>query len=398
MKRGPTAFLILVLLCGFAIVTAIFVTRRNLGRQSIPPRPVAQTAEGDIRPPASVNPAAHTVLPEKRATPRPSAGGKVKRPQGAGRPEQQQQTPALLFFRANARDENYGRLAVTSTDAIDRIQYSADLKCSRVHFARGVGVCLVLEKLGPNYAISSATSFDQTMKRGWTTRVMGVPSRVRVSPSGRLAAVTLFRFGESYASLNFSTQTSILDAGTGKVLTELEQFSVTREGQEFKSPDFNFWGVTFTNDENIFYATLWSKNKIFLVKGDFANRSAAVIRESVECPSLSPDGTRIAFKKRIEGKQLTWRLTLLDLRTSAETSLGESRSVDDQVEWLDNNRLLYSLSPGNPTFGAIADIWVLPTNPDSSPRLFIQGAFSPAVFRSQNSAGLSKMSLLLSGR
>jgi Tol biopolymer transport system component len=59
-----------------------------------------------------------------------------------------------------------------------------------------------------------------------------------------------------------------------------------------------------------------------------------VPRENVECPSLSPDGTRIAIKKRVDNVPGNWRLAVLDLSTLQDTLLNdETRSVDDQGSW-----------------------------------------------------------------
>ena len=48
-----------------------------------------------------------------------------------------------------------------------------------------------------------------------------------------------------------------------------------------------------------------------------------MIHENVECPSLSPDGTRIAYKKRDRLDPAPWQLTVLDLATMRETPLGD---------------------------------------------------------------------------
>ena len=87
-----------------------------------------------------------------------------------------------------------------------------------------------------------------------------------------------------------------------------------------------------------------------------------MIHENVECPSLSPDGTRIAFKKRTGSKGTPWRLTVLDLATMRETPLSERRSVDDQAEWLDDGRVLYGVD------GRCG--WRAPTGP-GQPRRYI---------------------------
>jgi hypothetical protein len=293
--------------------------------------------------------------------------------------------PALLYFRANALGDNYGKLAFAPLSDLAQAHYATDLFCDRVYFSAGNGVCMYADRgsITTYYAIG----FDDPMQRRWSVKLKGLPSRVRVSPSGRLAAITVFLAGQSYASLNFETQTSILSAATGQtVVDNLEDFSVTRDGADFKSKDFNFWGVTFARDENRFYATLWSKGNTYLVAGDLGKRTAQVIHDNVECPALSPDNTRLAFKKRsvgglLQGRRITWRITVLDLKTGTETPLAETRSVDDQVEWLDNDHILYALSENEKGASASTDIWVLPATASGAPQLLLKGAFSPAVVR-----------------
>jgi hypothetical protein len=85
---------------------------------------------------------------------------------------------------------------------------------------------------------------------------------------------------------------------------------------------------------------------------------------------VSPDNTRIAYKKKVNG---AWRFHVLDLATMKETPLAETHSVDDQVEWLDNDRVLYGLK---------TDIWVVPATGRGAPQVFLPDALSPAVVRS----------------
>ncbi len=288
----------------------------------------------------------------------------------------------LVFFRANALGANYGKLSVAAFDALDQPRYAAELSCDRVHFAGDRGVCLASDR--GVFTTYYAVMFDEHLERGRTIALDGIPSRVRVSPSGRLAAITVFLSGHSYADLHFSTRTTITDAASGQILADLEKFSVSRNGAAFESPDFNFWGVTFAHDENRFYATLWSKSKIYLVEGDLRKRTARVIYEGVECPSLSPDNARIAFKKRVGAPRFIWQIHLLDLTTLTETALGETRSVDDQVEWLDNEQILYALSESEKGSSASTDIWVLPATTGGTPRLLLRGGFSPAVVPRKN--------------
>jgi hypothetical protein len=59
--------------------------------------------------------------------------------------------------------------------------------------------------------------------------------------------------------------------------------------------------------------------------------------------------------------------------------LAERRSVDDQVEWLDDRTLLYALPDANSE--ATSDVWRLPADGTGSPTVFIPQAMSPAVVR-----------------
>jgi hypothetical protein len=103
-----------------------------------------------------------------------------------------------------------------------------------------------------------------------------------------------------------------------------------------------------------------------------------VIVDGVECPALAPDASRIAYKKRVmEGNRLKWRLAIRTLGRADERVLpGETRSVDDQVEWLDNETILYG-APDDGRAGS-ASVWALPIDGGTASRL-IPDAFSPAV-------------------
>lgn len=128
----------------------------------------------------------------------------------------------------------------------------------------------------------------------------GTPSRARVSPSGRFAAWTVFVAGESYGAAFFSTRTAIVDTRTWQLEPDLEKFTVLMDGKKYSSADVNFWGVTFSKDDDTFYATLGTNNQTHLVKGSISGRSVTTLAQNVECPSLSPDETRVAYKKRVQ--------------------------------------------------------------------------------------------------
>lgn len=139
--------------------------------------------------------------------------------------------------------------------------------------------------------------------------------------------------------------------------------------------------MTFAKEPGRFYATLASGGTNYLIEGDLSARTARVLRDSVECPSLSPDGRRIAFKRRMPGIRLLWRIHVLDLETGAETAAAESRSVDDQIEWLDDRTILYAHPTNVQKARASMDVWAVQADGTGEPRLLVPYAESPAVVR-----------------
>jgi hypothetical protein len=280
-----------------------------------------------------------------------------------------------LVFRSTAQGATYGKVAAVPLADPDSRPAITDTDCDRVYAIRGEGICLFADRgLLTTY---SARLLDATLSPTRELRIAGIPSRARVSPDGRLAAATTFVSGHSYSQTGFSTATTLYDTATGRSLGNLEEFAVLKDGKRFRSADVNMWGVTFTRDGSRFYATLSSKGRTHLVEGDVGNRELRLLADDVECPSLSPDETRVAYKKRVGGPG-EWRLHVRDLGTGADRSLTEERSVDDQVEWLDGDQVLYGL-PRAAT--AETDVWVVPASGTGHPRLLVPYAWSPAVVR-----------------
>ena len=244
---------------------------------------------------------------------------------------------------------------------------SGDLACERVYYAGGRGICMGVAPSGVDYR---AQVFDARLHPVDEVALTGFPSRARVSADGRYGAMTVFVSGDSYLQdpTAFSTRTVILDLESGGTVGQLEQFDVTRDGKPFDAVDFNFWGVTFVpGDSSRFYATLGTGGAHYLVEGDIAARSMRVLRDGVECPSLSPDGRQIVYKSRV-GDGERWRLRVLDVGTLADHAVAETRSVDDQVEWLDDQTLVYAY--GN-------DLYTVPANGEGEPQLLVRDASSP---------------------
>ncbi|MFF9154577.1 TolB family protein [Streptomyces sp. NPDC014846] len=280
----------------------------------------------------------------------------------------------LMFVNAAAGPH---RTAVASVPAGDpgSGRTAASLKCARFYAAAGTGVCLQSVP-GVLKQSNRALLLDAGLRTVRTFPLAGNPSRARVSPSGRFAAWTVFVSGESYSSAFFSTRTSILDTRTMRLTPSLETFSIVKDGKPYHASDVNFWGVTFAADDDTFYATLNTANRTYLVRGSLSRRTVTTLVENVECPSLSPDGTRVAFKKRILSRTNLWHEYVLDLRTLRETALAERHSVDDQATWLDDHTLAYALPSDGKVGGS--DLWSVPADGSGTPRLLIAGASSPA--------------------
>lgn len=289
--------------------------------------------------------------------------------------------PDRLYFRHNGLGANFGKLAwadLSNPDAA--VNYVAELSCESVYVSAGRGICLAADRGVVTTYVARLFDVDGFNVHA-TIPLAGVPSRTRVSPNGRFGAATVFVTGHGYDSVDFSTQTLLLDMDKGEVIADLETFSVYQRGTRIQSADFNFWGVSFTPDSSAFYATLSTSGRHYLVRGAIDSQVVEVVREGVECPSLSPDGSRVAFKHRIEeAGRIFWELRVFELETGEEVSLSERRSVDDQLEWAGTEFVLYSVpSAGTGTAGT--DIWIARADGTGLPALLVQNAYSPAAIR-----------------
>jgi Tol biopolymer transport system component len=174
-----------------------------------------------------------------------------------------------------------------------------------------------------------------------------------------------------------------VDAATGTaVISNLEQLQVWSNGSPLKAPDFNFWGVTFAANSTHFYATLGTNGRTYLVQGDIGSGRVTTVKEGIECPSLSPDNTRVAFKKRVDGTgSPKWRLYVLDLASLVESPVAETRFIDEQVEWLDNGHILYAQTDPLGKSPVVSDVWMVAADGSGQPSLFLANASTPIVLR-----------------
>ncbi|WP_441246858.1 hypothetical protein [Kitasatospora sp. McL0602] len=281
-----------------------------------------------------------------------------------------------LLFRDTEQGPGYGFLATVDVTDPAGPRAVGHTSCERVYAAAGTVVCLsTTYGAVPSHQVRILD--DRLQVRREIDLGAGAPNRARISADGRMASWTVFTSGDSYASNTFSTRTSILDVRTGALTATLEDFDVRKDGASYLPVDRNFWGVTFSSDDNTFYATMSpiSTGKTYLVRGDLAERVLTVLRENLECPSLSPDGTRLVFKKRVTTSTTNpWHLAVLDLATLHETLLAEPHSVDDQAAWLDDHTVTYALPvPGRSS----SDLWQVPADGTGTPTLLLHGGFSP---------------------
>ena len=275
-------------------------------------------------------------------------------------------TGGIVYRTIGDTEATDGKLAVTQNGK----RTLTKLDCSRLYFGGGRGICVDADGTGARYR---ALILDHNLKVLHTVALNGLPSRARVSKDGRYGATTNFVSGHSYTfGGGFSTETVIIDLETGKRLFNLEQLALHDEqGKRIDRPDINLWGVTFDpRDSNRFYATLRSNGATHLIEGDIAKRTGRSLKTNVECPSLSPDATRIAYKKVVGANQDRWHLYVLDLHTMKDTPLAEPQQVDDQVEWRDDKTVLYERD---------YDVYALPADGSGAPRRLIAGAESPSV-------------------
>ena len=283
-----------------------------------------------------------------------------------------------IMFVSTAVGAGYDHLAEVPAADPGAAPSITPTSCQRSYAAAQTLVCLQpgSSLSGSEYAQVYSTA-GGALKQVDDVQLPGNPSRARVSADGKMVAWTVFVSGDSYNGPEFSTRTGILDLRNGGVTNSLETFTAYVDGAAYHAVDINYWGVTFSSDDNVFYATMGSSGKTWLMRGDLKTKTLTSIVTNVECPSLSPDGTRIVFKKRV-GTNLAapWRLYVLDLATLKETPLADTRSIDDQAAWLNNDTVMYQVPQAH---AGGFDIWEVPADGSGTPKLIIPDGYSPTA-------------------
>jgi hypothetical protein len=279
----------------------------------------------------------------------------------------------FVMFRTLAPRHAFGRIAMASPAAPFERRLTP-LSCARVQFAGGTGLCLIEEPDGK--AVRQVLYlFEATFALGARFVLSGIPIRARVSPDGRLAAVTTYGEEESPAGERLASASMLIDVASGRVLGDLRSFSVVSAADQPIVAPVDISSVAFVDGDR-FYATLSTADHRYLVTGSVARRRLDVFASGLANEAVSPDGRRLLVKKLADASGF-WQLAVLDLDSLREVTLNQGpRSVDDQVEWLDAGHVVYHDVTDEGT-----GIWMLPTDGTTGPRLLIADAFSPAVQR-----------------
>ena len=259
-------------------------------------------------------------------------------------------------------------------------------RCDRVSARSSLIVCL---RTVPSGKASEGTVFDVkpdgTLAIVRTFPLTGVPSRATISPDLKNTAATVFepgpvKGGEEYSDVGgFTTRTSIHSVVPGgkDYLDLAKDFVVVKDGRTFKPKEMNVWGVTFSpTDPDRFYVTVESGGGHWLSEGSFRTGQIVLGHPNVECPSISPDGKRIGYKFPLGDG--TWRLHVLNLQTHEDRALDETRNIDDQIQWINDQTIMYQFRTVQPGADSKTDVWSIDIQPGSQPGMLISNANSPS--------------------
>ena len=243
------------------------------------------------------------------------------------------------------------------------------LNCERVSFAAGHGLCLTADR--GVFTTYQAVLLDAKLQAVHTIKLAGSP---RPHPhitrrTGRRHHRVRDRSGAPVRGhVVLHEDDDCRRMATGDEIGDLESFATWRDGKRISAKDFNFWGVTFARDSNVFYATLKTAGKTYLVRGDLGLRKVTVLRRTSSVPRCHPDNRLIGFRSASAPARVHGAFTCSTSPPLAERPVeAETRSIDDQLEWLDDAHVLYGAPRADRP--SSRDVWVAPID-GSGPRAY----------------------------
>ncbi len=286
-------------------------------------------------------------------------------------------TPGEVLVVNRTPGDDYGRLAIRHTDGTRTL---LERRCLRMHLAADHGVCVSRDEgTDPLFTTTffASTNPDVEIK----SYPSALPSRARISPEGTFSAVTAFVSGGSYEDVGAEATTivTIDEIESTRLVRGGNQLEVIADEVKYQDLDAQYWGMSFA-DEDEFYITGFYGDEAEVMHGTLTDMTVEPTGWVGSCPSLSPDGKTLVFKETTPNG---FQLVAVDLESQTTWKMGEARSVNDQVEWLDNDTILYALHPegGDTPVEPQYDIWMLDIAEGSEPVLFLANADSPAVAR-----------------
>ncbi len=285
-----------------------------------------------------------------------------------------------LLVRVASAGSDAGRLDLIGA-AGGKLLASLPLHCDRVHNGAAVIACL---RTVPGQGLKLDLADRQAKVLGTLNfpNVL-IASRVRVSPDGATVALTGFSAGHTYIGTDFSTRTYLIDAVNRRVMSDVSMFKVIEaNGLTLAAKRINVWGVTFDpHHSGRFLATVGAGGGVFLAAGDSKSKTLTLMRADMECPSFSPDGKKVAFKRRNGANG--WWPAVYEIASGRESVMKDKRSIDDQIEWLDDATIMYEIAPAASTdvHGALTEVMVRKADGSGSASVLRVNAGSPSPFK-----------------
>ena len=217
----------------------------------------------------------------------------------------------------------------------------SDIWCDRVFASQRNTLCLASDR-------GVVTTYTGTVHSNGDAAPVQVPlhrhtqpgapvRRRRPSPRRRASCPAT-----AMPTTGFSTRT-VVTSLAGHWSRDLETATLVHGGQRISPPDRNYWGVTFAPTTTPSSSRWPSAAPRTWPRGSCPrarSRPFAPMPSAPHCPRTARAG-RLQEARRPRPGRLADRCPRP--RHRQETMLAESQSVDDQVEWLDNDTLIYGL-------------------------------------------------------